>query len=64
LTDVINIYEVNRKECARLLLDMPRWFAPGIFKPKPGIVVDSIEESSYDKAWQLESTIIEVSLIT
>ncbi|KAF8341647.1 armadillo-type protein [Cantharellus anzutake] len=34
LSDVINIFEVNRKECARILLEMPRWFVWGTFRGK------------------------------
>ncbi|KIJ26031.1 hypothetical protein M422DRAFT_272943 [Sphaerobolus stellatus SS14] len=62
LNDVIDIFEVNRKECARLLLEMPRWFASGVFKPKPGTEIDPADEPKFEKAWQLESTIIETIL--
>jgi nuclear cap-binding protein subunit 1 len=63
LNDVIDIFEVNRKECARLLLDMPKWIAPGTFKPKPGTVAQTDAEQALKPGmgWQLESTIIEVS---
>ncbi|KAF8511162.1 MIF4G like-domain-containing protein [Gautieria morchelliformis] len=54
LSDVIDIFEVNRKECARLLLEMPKWFSPGTFKPRPGTVPTD--------GWQLESTVIETIL--
>jgi len=58
LLDIIEIFEVNRKECARLLLEYPKWSLPGTFKPKPGAPT---EETPVDgKDWQLESTIIEV----
>ena len=58
LLDILDIFEVNRKECARLLLEYPKWNLPGTFKPKPGatVVVDPVP----GKDWQLESTIIEV----
>ncbi|KAF8803946.1 hypothetical protein BYT27DRAFT_6725890 [Phlegmacium glaucopus] len=57
LLDILDIFEVNRKECARLLLEYPKWNLPGTFKPKPGAtaVVDPVP----GKDWQLESTIIE-----
>ncbi|KAJ7667559.1 armadillo-type protein [Mycena polygramma] len=48
LLDILDIFEVNRKECARLLLEYPKWTIPGTFKPKPG-----------GEDWQLESTVIE-----
>ncbi|KAF8164887.1 MIF4G like-domain-containing protein [Crassisporium funariophilum] len=57
LLDIIEIFEVNRKECARLLLEYPKWNLPGTFKPKPGAT--AIVEPVAGKDWQLESTIIE-----
>ncbi|KAG6816876.1 hypothetical protein H0H87_002197 [Tephrocybe sp. NHM501043] len=60
LLDTISIFEVNRKECARLLLEYPKWNLPGAFKPKPGAPVDV--EPAPGKHWQLESTIIETIL--
>ena len=60
LLDIIDIFEVNRKECARLLLEYAKWNIPGTFKPKPGATaaVDPVP----GKDWQLESTIVEVRL--
>ncbi|KAG6880677.1 hypothetical protein C0995_004955, partial [Termitomyces sp. Mi166 len=49
-------------ECARLLLEYPKWNLPGAFKPKPGAPVDV--EPATGKYWQLESTILEVILGT
>ncbi|KAF9558221.1 hypothetical protein CPC08DRAFT_743399 [Agrocybe pediades] len=60
LLDIIDIFEVNRKECARLLLEYPKWCLPGTFKPKPGAPVEA--EPVPGKDWQLESTIIETVL--
>ncbi|KAF9004719.1 cap binding protein 80-PB [Cyathus striatus] len=60
LLDIIEIFEVNRKECARLLLEYPKWNLPGTFKPKPGATVDI--EPLPGKDWQLESTILETLL--
>lgn len=57
LLDLVDIFEVNRKDCARLLLEFPKWALPGSFKPRPGAPA---EESVAGKDWQLESTIIEV----
>jgi nuclear cap-binding protein subunit 1 len=61
LLDIADIFEVNRKECARLLLEYPKWTVPGTFKPKPGAPVEADSES--DRGWQLESTIIEVRFL-
>ncbi|KAF8075867.1 armadillo-type protein [Lyophyllum atratum] len=60
LLDTIAIFEVNRKECARLLLEYPKWNLPGAFKPKPGAPTDV--EPAPGKDWQLESTVIETIL--
>ncbi len=61
LLDIIEIFEVNRKECARLLIEYPKWTVKGTFKPRPG---DSAEASDPiplpGRDWQLESTLIEV----
>ncbi|KAF5372027.1 hypothetical protein D9615_008085 [Tricholomella constricta] len=62
LLDIISIFEVNRKECARLLLEYPKWNLPGAFKPKPGAPTPSDVEPVAGKEWQLESTIIETIL--
>ncbi|KAJ3533816.1 hypothetical protein NM688_g7231 [Phlebia brevispora] len=59
LLDLIDIFEVNRKECARLLLEFPKWTPRGTFKPRPGAPA---EEPVAGKDWQLESTIIETVL--
>ncbi|KAI0922046.1 hypothetical protein AcW2_006852 [Taiwanofungus camphoratus] len=59
LLDLIDIFEVNRKECARLLLEFPKWTMPGTFKPRPGAPP---QEPVPGKDWQLESTIIETIL--
>ncbi|KAG6811250.1 hypothetical protein H0H92_008368 [Tricholoma furcatifolium] len=62
LLDIVDIFEVNRKECARLLLEYPKWNFPGAFKPKPG--APDIVEPVPGKFWQLESTIMEVLIGT
>ncbi|KAH6896461.1 cap binding protein 80-PB [Coprinopsis sp. MPI-PUGE-AT-0042] len=62
ILDIIDIYEINRKECARLLLEYPKWNLRGTFKPKPGSTV--AVEPAPGKDWQLESTIIETALST
>ncbi|KAF8898142.1 MIF4G like-domain-containing protein [Gymnopilus junonius] len=60
LLDIIDIFEVNRKECARLLLEYPKWNLPGTFKPKPG--APATTDPLPAKDWQLESTVIETVL--
>jgi nuclear cap-binding protein subunit 1 len=34
VNDVIDIFEVNRKECDKILLELPRWVGRGTFKTK------------------------------
>ncbi|KXN84222.1 Nuclear cap-binding protein subunit 1 [Leucoagaricus sp. SymC.cos] len=60
LIDTIDIFEINRKECARLLLEYPKWNLPGTFKPKPGSTVE--HEPCPGKDWQLDSTVLETIL--
>ena len=65
LLAITDIFEVNRKECARLLLEYPKWSLPGMFKPKPGAPPPPDGENGTEnegKEWQLESTILEVCL--
>ncbi|CDO74178.1 hypothetical protein BN946_scf185043.g229 [Trametes cinnabarina] len=59
LIDIIDIFEVNRKECARLLLEYPKWTVPGTFKPRPGAPP---QDPVPGKDWQLEITILETIL--
>ena len=61
LLDLVDIFEINRKECARLLLEMPKWLPHGTFKPRPGA---PRQDPIAGKDWQLESTIIEVHTIS
>lgn len=62
LCAIIDIFEVNRKECARLLLEYPKWTLPGTFKPRQG-APPSDQAPVAGKDWQLESTILEVCLV-
>jgi len=61
LLDIIEIFEVNRKECARLLVEYPKWTVIGTFKPRPGDLVEASDRKPLlGRDWQLESTLIEV----
>ena len=63
LMDIVDIFEVNRKECARLLMEYPKWTIAGTFKPKP--THDNPERVPVPgKDWQLESSIIEVRVFS
>ena len=63
LMDIVDIFEVNRKECARLLMEYPKWTIAGTFKPKP--THDTPERVPVPgKDWQLESSIIEVRVFS
>ena len=61
ILNIIDVFEVNRKECARLLLEYPKWTLHGTFKPRPG---GPEQEPVPTKNWQLENTIIEVGIRT
>ncbi|TXT14535.1 uncharacterized protein COLE_00728 [Cutaneotrichosporon oleaginosum] len=45
LLDTLNIFEVNRKECARFLLNIPRYLTPGTFKSETSESTYSLESS-------------------
>jgi len=63
LLDIIEIFEVNRKECARLLIEYPKWTVKGTFKPRPGDPTEASDRIPLPgRDWQLESTLIEVLL--
>lgn len=53
--DTITIFEVNRKECARLLLELPNWLESGTFKPPANVQVDS---DGPQPTWSLESLVV------
>lgn len=58
LSDVVDIFEVNRKECSRLLLELPKWLPQGTFKSRSGAASEDAEVKG--PQWQLESCIMEV----
>ena len=58
ISDVVDIFEVNRKECARLLLELTKWLPAATFKPRSGSPPDV--EGSEGPLWQLESCLLEV----
>jgi nuclear cap-binding protein subunit 1 len=48
-------------ECARLLVEYPRWTVSGTFKPHPGDLAETSDHIPLPwRDWQLESTLIEV----
>jgi len=59
-SDIIDIYEINRKEAARVLLDSARWFKPGTFRPKPGTVPPPQPDDPPPTGYQLELSVMEV----
>ena len=63
--DIINIFEVNRKDCARILLTLPRYVAPGTFKPPQSAPApaDDAEVSTLSYESLIISTIL-ASLLT
>lgn len=59
--DTITIFEINRKECARLLLELPNWLESGTFKPPAHVVV---EADGPQPTWSLESLVVSTILST
>ncbi|KAG0150049.1 hypothetical protein CROQUDRAFT_652715 [Cronartium quercuum f. sp. fusiforme G11] len=55
--DIIDLFEVNRKECARILLDLPRWVGRGTFKSKGSQAQE--KEKIEGPSWILEHTLVE-----
>ena len=65
ISDVVNLYEVNRKEGAGVLLELPRWVKEGTFRD-PKVKKKDEEEMDEDKEkqgpqWSLENLIVEVN---
>jgi nuclear cap-binding protein subunit 1 len=54
--DIIDLYETNRKECAKILLELPLWVVTGTFKSKSGD--EEIDDNRKD--WVLENMVVEV----
>lgn len=50
--DIIDLYQVNRKECSRILFDMPRWLRKGTFVGK-SVTPDMGIFGEAEDAWQL-----------
>ena len=64
ISDVVNLYEVNRKEGAGVLLELPRWVKEGTFRD-PKVKKKDEEEMDEEKEkqgpqWSLENLIVEV----
>ncbi|GAA5937525.1 hypothetical protein JCM10213_007267 [Rhodosporidiobolus nylandii] len=69
ISDLIVLYETNRKEAATLLLELPRWFKKGTFKaPKPaqqrrGSEDEQMKEQEEEEVggpgWSLENIVVE-----
>ncbi|GAA5927562.1 Sto1p [Sporobolomyces koalae] len=62
INDIVNLYEINRKEGAAVLLELPRWVKKGTFKdPKAAAkqAQDEDEELADGPGWSLENLIVE-----
>ncbi|KAG8900835.1 hypothetical protein FRB99_005740 [Tulasnella sp. 403] len=62
MQDILDIFEINRKEAARLILDLPRWWDPATFKGQ--IEADGLGETERDMQWSLECIAVESTLST
>jgi hypothetical protein len=72
LADIIDLYEVNRKECARILFDFARWCRRGTFvgkgsNPEKGLFGDAEDDwvagpdGEVRGGWVLDDVLVEVS---
>ncbi|KAH7105316.1 MIF4G like-domain-containing protein [Auriculariales sp. MPI-PUGE-AT-0066] len=63
ILQLANIFEINRREAARILMELPKWFEPGTFKvaKDPSKPDEPMETTGPE--WQLENTLIE-SILT
>jgi nuclear cap-binding protein subunit 1 len=59
--DLVHIFEVNRKETARVLLTLPRYFASNTFKPSAGTEVKD-EPTETVSTLSLESLVVSTVL--
>lgn len=75
LYDIIDLYQVNRKECARILFDSARWLRKGTFvgkstSPESGIFGEASEswivgeDGGQEGGWNLDEIIVECILST
>ncbi|KAG8950908.1 hypothetical protein FRC04_006972 [Tulasnella sp. 424] len=60
--DTLEIFEVNRKEAARILLDLPRWWNPSTFKRRHQDDDASPLPEGDIMEWNLDCLIIETTL--
>ena len=67
VNDVIDIFEVNRKECAKILLELPRWVGRNTFKTRATAEKPRTEEGDNNpdepteaSEWILEHLLLEV----
>lgn len=63
MQDIINVYEINRKDCARIILnDLPKWLPQGTFKnasaPAAAPAAGEATESNMEKQKAEETTVI------
>lgn len=65
MVDVLNVYEVNRKDCARILLnDLPKWLPEGTFKLAQTPATASADEMNTEVSTTIikEHTLMDVIL--
>ena len=58
---MMNIFEINRREAARILLESSQWFKPSTFRLKPGSVPLPQPDDPPPTGYQLELCVMEVS---
>ncbi|GAK67578.1 uncharacterized protein PAN0_019c5806 [Moesziomyces antarcticus] len=67
VADMMDLYEVNRKEAARLLLDLPNWLRRGTFtgkiSPEAGLFGE-LDDKPQESGWSLDDLLVESILST
>ncbi|GAC95077.1 likely nuclear cap-binding protein large subunit [Pseudozyma hubeiensis SY62] len=68
LADMIDLYEVNRKEAAKLILDLPNWLRRSTFDSKvsseAGLFGEVDEIDRAESGWSLDDLLVETILST
>lgn len=72
ISDTMNLFEVNRKDCARYLLSISTSFDPSFFKPSPptpaaasddkseAVKAEPMDEDTDSGKWNLSDLLVEV----
>lgn len=65
LSDMVDLYEVNRRDAVALLLDIPNWTARGLFSPEHSVATEdagtvATRDDPPSRGWNFENMLVEV----